>query len=109
MILVFFWLDCLNITKFPLHFCSKVASLLFLGQIVCSKVAQFHRDGYITLPDVLSDKELVLLEEIYMSLIRYSSNVFLNISDQGTRRELILKRTTGTTAAQLVPLKTRGR
>ena len=75
---------------------------------VCSKVAQFHRDGYITLPDVLSEEEVVLLEEIYMSLIRYSSNVFLNISEQGTRRELILKRTTGTTAAQLAPLKTRG-
>ena len=72
-------------------------------------MAQFHRDGYITLPDVLSEEELVLLEEIYMSLIRYSSNVFLNISEQGTRRELILKRTTGTTAAQLAPLKTRGR
>ena len=34
---------------------------------------------------------------------------FLNISDQGTRRELILKRTTGTTAAQLAHLKTLGR
>ena len=86
-----------------------LARLLFLGQIVCSKVAQFHRDGYITLPDVLSEEEVVLLEEIYMSLIRYYSNVFLNISEQGTRRELILKRTTGTTAVQLAPLKTRGR
>ena len=71
-------LDCLNITKFPLHFCSKVARLLFLGQIVCSKVAQFHRDGYIILPDVLSEEELVLLEEIYMSLIRCCRRVFLS-------------------------------
>ena len=86
-----------------------MARLLSFCPVACLKVAQFHRDGYITLPDVLSEEELVLLEEIYMSLIRYSSNVFLNISDQGTRQELILKRTTGTTAAQLAPLKTRGR
>ena len=34
---------------------------------------------------------------------------FLNLSEQGTRQELILKRTMGTTAAQLGPIKRRGR
>ena len=79
-VILFFRLDCLNITKFFLHFCSKVARLFFfsLGQIVCSKVAQFHRDGYITLPDVLSEEEVVLLEEIYMSLIRSCRRAFLS-------------------------------
>ena len=64
--IVFFLAILLENAKFLLH--------------VCSKVAQFHRDGYITLPDVLSDKELVLLEEIYMSLIRYCRRVFLSQS-----------------------------
>ena len=55
------WLDC-----------------FLFGQIACSKVAQFQRDGYIALPDVLSEEELVLLEEIYMSLIRCCRRVFLS-------------------------------
>ena len=47
-------------------------------------MAQFHTDGYITLPDVLSEEELAPLEEIYMKLIRNSSWHFniISISDQ---------------------------
>ena len=33
VILFFFWLYCLNITKFTLHFCLKVASLLFWARL----------------------------------------------------------------------------
>jgi len=40
-----------------------------------AEVSQFHTDGYITLPDVLSEEELVPLEEIYMKLIRNETGV----------------------------------
>ena len=46
-------------------------SLIIISSLML-KVTQFHSDGYITLPDVLSEEELVPLEEIYMKLIRNS-------------------------------------
>ena len=111
VILFFFWLDCLNITKFPLHFCSKVARLLFFWARL---FVQRWRSSIGTaispcLMSCLKKNWSCLRKSIWLWSGNPETSFFLNISDQGTRRELILKRTTGTTAAQLALFKTRGR